>query len=77
MSKINITIDTDNNAFDGENRGLEIARILRKIADEYDSGAWISSTICDINGNPVCEVYDDESHVKEIAFSEFEEEDAI
>lgn len=65
MSVINIAIDTDNSAFDGENRGIEVARILRKIADEYDNGAWISPTISDINGNVVCDVYDSENFLKE------------
>lgn len=74
MKTVNITIDTDNSAFDGENRGVEIARILRKIADEYERGQWVSPNFCDINGNIVCDVYDSESHVSEIDLSEFEED---
>lgn len=74
MSVININIDTDNSAFDGVNRGVEVARILRKIADEYEKGAWISTTVSDINGNIVCDVYDSES-ILDLDLSEFEDKE--
>lgn len=72
--KINITIDTGNNAFDGVNRGFEVARILRKIADEYESGSWISKSIQDINGNNVGEVFDDFDNCNRIDYEDMSED---
>lgn len=60
MSRISILIDTDNDAFINERRGIEVARILRKVADEYEKGAWLTNTLMDINGNEVGEVFDEE-----------------
>jgi hypothetical protein len=49
----NITIDTDNSAFDNNYRGPELARILRNLADELEGmgaegGEW---RFHDANGN--------------------------
>ena len=51
---ITITIKTDNAAFQDGNRGLEVARILRRLADEYANGYTNSHYPThprDINGN--------------------------
>lgn len=52
---VKITIETGNQAFQDGNYGSEIARILRKIADNFENGnaKWQYN---DINGNPVCKV---------------------
>lgn len=56
MNRLEINIKTDNAAFDDEARGPELARILRRLADQFDNGdlpdsdPWI---IHDINGNRV------------------------
>lgn len=72
--KINITIDTDNHAFEGNNRGAEVARILRKIADEYEDGAWVSESIQDINGNNVGEVFDELDNCSRIDYEDVSED---
>ena len=50
---MNLTItNTDNAAFDGGNKGVELARILREIAEKIENG--VTSGACwDINGNKV------------------------
>lgn len=52
--KMIITINMDNAAFDGE-PGVEVSRILRKLADEYvESGCDLARyKLRDINGNIV------------------------
>ena len=56
MSQITITIDIDNAAFE-EAGGSEVARILRELADQYDSeGFHIFETLRDANGNRVGKV---------------------
>jgi len=56
---ININIQTDNAAFDEGNRGYEIARILRKLADRFEQEENPTSAR-DINGNKVVSIdYED------------------
>lgn len=51
MEKIEITIETANSAFEDE-PATEIARILRKLADEFETyGHAQFSKFYDINGN--------------------------
>jgi len=54
---ISIKFDTDNAAFDGEDRGPEIARILRVLANRLEQRGGVDAgaewTIYDINGNHV------------------------
>jgi hypothetical protein len=54
---IRITIDTGNAAFSDGNKGAEVARILRELADRLDdSGAEVLPvTLRDYNGNRVGE----------------------
>ena len=50
--RFNLTINTDSAAFDEDERGHEIARILRRIADEIEEdSAVIRGMVRDINGN--------------------------
>ncbi len=52
--KFEVTIHTDNDVFDPPT--IEVARILRKIASELESGAddfGMYRTLSDINGNDV------------------------
>lgn len=58
MAEIKITFQTDGQAFDGYYRGIEIARILRKIANEYESCSYINEKIYDLNGNMIGTVKD-------------------
>lgn len=54
MSKVTITLHTDNSAFD--EYPTEVARILRQIADATDEGSWKYMTampLSDRNGNRV------------------------
>lgn len=57
---LTITMDTANAAFDGEQRGPEIARILRKMADRLEArGDCVSGfewVLYDVNGNHVGEL---------------------
>lgn len=50
---------TDNAAFDDDAAGFEVARILREIADKYDSGVWSTNgpalPVYDVNGNRIGE----------------------
>jgi hypothetical protein len=48
---LTITINTDNAAFEDDMRG-ELARILRKLAKDFEQGNN-PTTIRDINGNTV------------------------
>ena len=50
-----VHIKTDNDAFSGDNYYPELARILRKIADDADK-CLLKIKYNDINGNPVAEV---------------------
>ena len=51
---ITIKIKTDNAAFDGDNLGIEVARILRRLADYLESYTVEEIiSIRDINGNTV------------------------
>lgn len=54
MEQVRITIDTGNAAFEDE-PASEIARILRKIAEDFESGAQ-PTLVRDSNGNRVGEV---------------------
>lgn len=48
-------INTDNAAFDDGNKGHEVARILRELADKLESDGlqWCYQNLKDINGNIV------------------------
>lgn len=52
MESININIQTVNAAFDGENLNYELARILRKLADQIEDNN-MPYYLKDINGNSV------------------------
>jgi hypothetical protein len=51
-----IKFDTDNEAFRDGNGFSETARILRKIADEFEQGDY-SDKVRDLNGNSVGTVF--------------------
>jgi len=60
--KITITIDVGNAAFEDYNGGNEVARILRKLADQYEeTGLYTFARLADVNGNQVGEaaIYDE------------------
>jgi hypothetical protein len=46
-----VKIHTDNDAFADGNGASEVARILRKIADEIESGVRGNHVVLDLNGN--------------------------
>lgn len=49
-----IIIDVDNDAFASGNRGVEVARILRDLADAAENGnSSFNQKLRDINGNRV------------------------
>jgi len=48
---LKIEIIQENAAFEGENCGLETARILRRLADRIEAGDDRARAIFDINGN--------------------------
>jgi len=51
---ITIKIKTSNAAFEGENMGIEVARILRRLAVEFEIFDPENETkLLDINGNTV------------------------
>ena len=54
MEHIHINIETGNAAFE-DAPASEIARILRKLADQFEDGQF-SQTIRDVNGNRCGEV---------------------
>lgn len=54
MEKITIEINTTNSAFEGCQE-MELARILRKLADSLESGL-APSRLMDINGNKTGQV---------------------
>lgn len=60
--EITISIRCDNEAFEGENCGSEVARILRKLADaiDYDHREGVAAIgnapLMDVNGNTVGKV---------------------
>ena len=47
---ISIYIQTESAAFDDGNKGFEVARILREMADTAENGDF-TSFVMDINGN--------------------------
>jgi hypothetical protein len=51
-SSFSVKFSTDNESFSGENRNNEIIRILRDIADKFESGR-ITDKIFDANGNHI------------------------
>lgn len=58
MAELNITIHLDNAAFDGEDVGPEIARILRRVATELEVAGRLeiseyTKNLRDSNGNKV------------------------
>ena len=55
MAQFKLTVDLDNAAFSDANDGIELARILRSVAQRIeDSGIpWMYQNIKDINGNIV------------------------
>ena len=52
MDKVIIEIDTTNAAFEGYDGHLEVARILRKLADDLENEVG-GEILRDINGNRV------------------------
>lgn len=50
MSELTITINTDGAAFEGHDRGPELARILRKIGQRLNNGGT-EGVALDTNGN--------------------------
>lgn len=55
MSELKINIELDNAAFDGD-AGYEVARILRRMADELEAGPCLDgyrNVLIDIKGNKV------------------------
>ncbi|MCQ4311725.1 hypothetical protein NAV33_07425 [Pseudomonas stutzeri] len=54
MEHIRINIETGNSAFEDE-PATEVARILRKLADQFENGDF-PQTVRDINGNLCGEV---------------------
>jgi|OpeIllAssembly_1097287.scaffolds.fasta_scaffold662297_3 hypothetical protein len=55
MKKLTITIRTENAAFD-ESPELEVARILRSLANRMEVDGVEDRNILDVNGNKVGEV---------------------
>ena len=57
---IKITIKTDNAAFEHENYGPEVARILREMADTMEAGGHGNGkqNFRDLNGNNVATLQD-------------------
>jgi len=54
MSSTIIKFNTDNAAFDEENRNFEVSRILSKLASDIELGLLDESTVIrDINGNTI------------------------
>lgn len=64
--RLSLYIDCDNAAFEGSGCGEEVARILRRLADEQEGHARSVLTLCDgdklrdVNGNTVGRVKVDE-----------------
>lgn len=62
MTTLNISINTDNAAFENENLGSEISRILKSYANAIESvidpdTSWeLETRLRDINGNTVGQV---------------------
>jgi len=62
MTTLNISINTDNAAFEDENLGSEISRILKSYANAIESvidpdTSWeLETRLRDINGNTVGQV---------------------
>ena len=62
MTTLNISINTDNAAFESENLGSEISRILKSYANAIESvidpdTSWeLETKLRDINGNTVGQV---------------------
>lgn len=53
---VKIKFKTDNAAFEGEGQNIEIARILRKLADKIETSNQLTyCPLMDINGNKVGE----------------------
>jgi hypothetical protein len=51
MKKVTITINTENAAFEEDNCGIELARILRCIANSFENVDIADCPIFDINDN--------------------------
>ena len=52
MTDFNLSITTDNAAFDDDNLSIEIARIMREVATRIERGEYYGS-VRDINGNRI------------------------
>lgn len=52
-ARVLVTINTDNDAFQGGNREAETARILRELADRIANGRSFPIALMDENGNRV------------------------
>ena len=50
---INVRIETENEAFQDGNWGIEVARILKKIAKDFEETESSRASYNDINGNKV------------------------
>ncbi len=55
MAQFKLTVDMDNTAFADQHDGIELSRILRRVAQriEDDGIPWMYQNIRDINGNIV------------------------
>lgn len=54
MKKLIIEINTTNDAFE-ENRGAELARIFRELADKVEAGT-VPYRLRDVNGNRIGQI---------------------
>ena len=52
MERVNIRIETSNAAFE-EKPLYEVARILRRLADDLTTHGWEPGNLRDLNGNTV------------------------
>jgi len=53
---VKIEISTENSAFEGENKSLEVVRILKKLANRLENDAELITckiALIDLNGNKV------------------------
>ena len=56
MKEIEITIRTENAAFQDDNLSFELARILKRMLFDLEECGFFRQSYNDINGNKVCEV---------------------
>lgn len=53
MNQFQLSLSTDNAAFQGDDMRAEIARILRELAETIDNGSTYKGGLYDANGNRV------------------------